>query len=91
MARLILRTGKGEVGKATIVEATKLLSAEISYRTPYPITGNDRRLADFLNIYPDSKFQPISPKLYKQKSGKSNTLTCCTDNIQKILNKYEEV
>jgi len=91
MARLILHTGKDEVGKATIVAASKLLSTEIFYRTPYPSIVADHSLTDFFKISPDNNFQPISPKLWKQKTGTSKTLDAYQETVPKMLNKYEEV
>jgi len=86
MARVILRTGNGEVAKEVIAVAKNLLPAKLFYRTQTSITNTIHSLADFFNISPSNIFQPTSPKLCKQKAGIYKTLDPYRGNIQKMLN-----
>ena len=68
MARIIVYTGKGGVGKTSIAAATALLSAERGYRTIVLSTDAAHSLADSFDVQLGPEPTPIAANLWGQES-----------------------
>ncbi len=68
MARIIVYTGKGGVGKTSIAAATGLLAAARGYRTIVLSTDAAHSLADSFDVSLGPEPTPIGPNLWGQES-----------------------
>lgn len=68
MARIIVYTGKGGVGKTSVAAATALLCAERGYRTVVISTDIAHSLADAFDLPLTAEPTPIAPNLWGQES-----------------------
>ena len=69
MARILLFTGKGGVGKTTIAAATALRAAKHGYKTVVMSTDAAHSLGDSLDFQLGPEPVPISPNLWAQESN----------------------
>jgi arsenite-transporting ATPase len=83
MARIIVYTGKGGVGKTSIAAATGLLAAARGYRTIVLSTDAAHSLADSFDLPLGPEPTPIAPNLWGQESEVSH-------NIQKYWGVIQE-
>jgi arsenite-transporting ATPase len=68
VARIILYTGKGGVGKTTVAAATALRAAEMGYRTVVMSTDSAHSLADSFDMPLGPEPVPVTENLWAQES-----------------------
>ena len=80
--RIILCTGKGGVGKTSIVAATALKAAELGHKTIILSTDSAHSLSDSFDVSLGGEPQPIAPNLWGQETNMSQALRTYWDTVK---------